>query len=72
MLYWLALPRSPITPRAPDTGGVWLIFKLSDELLILNTLVSPGRTSQWIHTFSCLRHYLIINFRAFANSHSLD
>jgi hypothetical protein len=24
----MALPLSPITPRAPVTGGVWLIIKL--------------------------------------------
>jgi len=35
---------NPITPRAPVTGGVWLVFKLN-ELPTLSTLVSPGRAS---------------------------
>lgn len=27
LIFRLALPLTPITPKAPDTGGVWLVFK---------------------------------------------
>ena len=40
---WWALPLSPITPRAPATGGGALLFKLMELIHLPSTMVSPGR-----------------------------
>ena len=40
---WRALPLSPITPRAPDTGGGEVTQLSHAEAPFHGTLVSPGR-----------------------------